>query len=142
MCNKISRIIMGACALMCASLQMSAETVTLKRYEVNVKDFTSLDVVDSYNVEYRCSEDSAGMAVYETTAEMADNIIFENNKGKLSIQKPFHQPGELSEGLPTIAVYYPERRNTRQALMNLHRSEMIFHYCLLHMQSVYTSRLP
>ena len=69
----------------------SAEkTQTKKRYEVKVGDFTSLDIENSYNVDYKCSHDSAGLAVFVTTPDLADKIIFENNnKGKLSIEKPF-----------------------------------------------------
>ncbi|MBD5224572.1 MAG: hypothetical protein HDS68_01220 [Bacteroidales bacterium] len=77
-----------------------------KRYELKVGDFTKLDVEDSFNVEYRCSHDSAGLAVYTTVPSLADKIIFENNnKGKLKIEKPFRQDGQLDEGLPTITVY-------------------------------------
>lgn len=82
-----------------------AATKTVKHYELKVNDFTHLDVEDGFNVDYRCSEDSAGMAVFETTQQIADCIMFENNKGKLTIQKPFHGEGELSHGLPVIKVY-------------------------------------
>ena len=85
----------------------SAEkTQTTKRYEVKVGDFTSLDIENSYNVDYKCSHDSAGLAVFVTTPDLADKIIFENNnKGKLSIEKPFRPEGDLDKGLPTITVY-------------------------------------
>lgn len=102
--NNLIIFITALLTLMGAQEVMGAST-KVKRYELKVNDFTSLDVEDGYNVDYRCSEDSAGMAVYETTPRIADAIIFENNKGKLTIQKPFHGEGELSEGLPTIRVY-------------------------------------
>lgn len=102
--NRLILIITTAMAML-AGLTADGATATVKKYELKVNDFTYLDVEDGYNVDYRCSEDSAGMAVFETTPQIADAIIFENKKGKLTIQKPFHGDGELSEGLPTIHVY-------------------------------------
>lgn len=75
-------------------------------YALNVKDFTQLVVDDGFNVEYKSSADSAGMAVFHAPKNIADKIIFENNnKGKLVIQKSFHEEDELVEGLPVITVY-------------------------------------
>lgn len=106
MSNKlIVTALTAAVMTLCSALAAGAATATVKKYELKVNDFTYLDVEDGYNVDYRCSEDSAGMAVFETTKEIADAIIFENRKGKLTIQKPFHGEGELSIGLPTIRVY-------------------------------------
>lgn len=80
--------------------------VNLKRYEIKVGDFTQLDVENGFNVDYKCSHDSAGMAVFTTSPELADKIIFENNnKGKLSVEKPFDTTGTPVEGLPLITVY-------------------------------------
>lgn len=87
-------------------LQTAHETDVLGHYELNIGDFSNLNVVDGLNVEYHCSQDSAGMVLFETTRDIAANILFENNKkGKLTIQKQFHQEDELQTGLPTIHVY-------------------------------------
>ncbi len=76
------------------------------RYELKVGDFTRLVVDDGINVEYNCSEDSAGMAVYETSRSVADQLIFDfSKKDRLLIQKQFHGEGELLEGLPVVKVY-------------------------------------
>ncbi len=76
------------------------------RYELKVGDFDRLVVDDGINVEYRCSEDSAGIAVYETTRSVADQLIFDFSKeGRLLIQKQFHNEGALMQGLPVVRVY-------------------------------------
>lgn len=83
---------------------MFAEEV--HRYELQVGDFNRLVLDDGINVEYICSEDSAGIAVYETSRSIADQLIFNYEKqGRLLIQKQFHGEGELMEGLPVVRVY-------------------------------------
>jgi len=78
----------------------------VNRYELNVGEFDRLSVEDGINVEYYCSADSAGYAVYETTKDIADQLIFDfSKKGRLLIQKQFHGEGELSVGLPVVRVY-------------------------------------
>lgn len=77
-----------------------------KRYELKVGDFSHLIVDDSFNVEYRSDDSKAGMAEFTTTPDIADKIIFENNKkGKLTVQKAFYEGEEMRIGLPTITVY-------------------------------------
>ncbi len=99
-----------------ASAETTGKPQTTKRYEVKVGDFTSLDIENSYNVDYKCSHDSAGLAVFVTTPDLADKIIFENNnKGRLSIEKPFRPEGSLDEGLPTITVYSRFLKDVRNA---------------------------
>lgn len=75
-------------------------------YELKVGDFNRLVVDDGINVEYNCSEDSTGLAVYETSRAVADQLIFDfSKKGRLMIQKQFHGEGELTKGLPVVKVY-------------------------------------
>ena len=77
-----------------------------KHYELKVGDFSQLVVDDSFNVEYRSDNDKAGLAEFSTTPQIADKIIFENNKkGKLTLQKAFYEGEEMRIGLPTITVY-------------------------------------
>lgn len=92
--------------LFCATSFIGVRAQGVKTYELNVKDFSQLIVDDGFNVEYRSSNDSTGYAVFSASKEVADKILFENNnKGKLVIQKAFHNDGELIEDLPTITVY-------------------------------------
>lgn len=78
----------------------------MQRYELKVGDFSHLSVVDGINVEYRCSEDSAGLAVFETSKAIADQLIFDSSKeGKLTIEKQFHSEGQLVKDLPVVKVY-------------------------------------
>lgn len=78
----------------------------INRYELKVGDFTQLNVVDGINVEYKCNDDSAGLAVYETSRQIADQLIFDSSKkGELKIEKQFHGEGELVYDLPIVRVY-------------------------------------
>lgn len=103
---KLSRILLALALLTAASAAMRADEQVISRYELTVGDFTELSVVDGLNVNYKCDPDSAGTIVFETTAGIADQILFENNKkGKLSIEKQFHAENEMVWGLPDITVY-------------------------------------
>lgn len=94
-------------ALIAAAMMFpaAAQETTVSDYELNVKDFSQLIVDDGINVEYRSDDDKAGTAIFTTSKDIADKIIFENNKGKLKIQKTFHEENELVTGLPVITVY-------------------------------------
>lgn len=81
-----------------------AATPPTQHFALNVKDFTELVVVDGINVDYiGCSTDSAGYAVFDTTADLASQIMFEPSKGKLKVQLANHD-SQLT-GLPTVKVY-------------------------------------
>lgn len=117
----ILKFTIALAAMMAATVMATA--ATLKRYEVKVGDFTQLDVEDGFNVDYKCSHDSAGLAVFHTTPALADKIIFENNnKGKLSVEKPFYNEEKPIEGLPTITVYsrfLKEVRNSGDSIVRV-----------------------
>lgn len=92
------------CGMVCGTTSAANDAVS--KYELNVKDFSQLIVDDSFNVEYKSSDELAGMAVFETSKKIADKIIFQNNnKGKLVIQKAFYEDDDLKLNLPTITVY-------------------------------------
>ena len=55
------------CAISAAMAQEATDSTTVKRYQAKVGDFTRLDVENSFNIDYGCSSDSAGYAVYYTT---------------------------------------------------------------------------
>lgn len=92
-------------ALALISVLSMAAADEIKRYEVNVGDFTSLRIINDINVEYVCNADSAGKAVYYTTANKASTFMFDNNsKGKVSIQLTTDE-SLAPKGLPTIRIY-------------------------------------
>lgn len=97
-------VVAAVCGMACCEAWAASGAVS--KYELNVKDFSQLVVDDGINVEYKSSDEMAGMAVFETTKRVADKIIFDNNnKGRLMIQKAFHEDGKMQDGLPTITVY-------------------------------------
>lgn len=88
-----------------AIIPLFAEGAT-HRYELKVDDFDRLLVEDGINVEYYSSMDSAGYVLFESTAKVADQIIFDSSKkGRLKIYKMFHGEGELTQDLPVVKVY-------------------------------------
>ena len=83
---------------------LAAQNPEKAEYRLNVQDFTELKVSDAINVDYHCSADSAGWAYFTTTPEMAQNLLFSNNKACLTIQLSPELAGQSVE-LPTIHVY-------------------------------------
>lgn len=92
----ISFILVAATALMvCAQAT---------RHEVKVGNFSRLMLLDDINVNYRCNADSAGLAVFTCTQEMANHFMFSlSDKGRLSIQ--VDDECERQGNLPTITLY-------------------------------------
>lgn len=75
----------------------------LKRYEVNVSDFSELKVLDGLNVDYKCSEDSNGYVVFEAAPDIASVIMLNNNKSCLELQ--ISTDGIDYVNLPKVTVY-------------------------------------
>lgn len=73
------------------------------RYELNIGPFSSLRVTDNIDVVYACNPDSAGLVVFETSQDIANMLMFNNSKGKLTIQVATEVVG--SPDLPTVYVY-------------------------------------
>ncbi|MCM1503757.1 MAG: DUF2807 domain-containing protein [Muribaculum sp.] len=96
------RFITALIALAAASLYMMAEG-DLKRYEVNVGDFSELKVLEGLNVDYKCSEDSNGYVVFNAAPDIASVIMLNNNKSCLELQ--ISTDGIDYQGLPRITVY-------------------------------------
>ena len=74
------------------------------RHEVKLGHFSRLSLLDDINVNYLCHADSAGLAVFTCTQEVADHLIFTiNSSGRLSVQvdDAFERQGNL----PTITLY-------------------------------------
>ena len=74
------------------------------RHEIKLRDFSRIALIDNLNVNYRCNADSAGMLVFTSTQEIADNLMFSlSDKGRLSIQ--VEDEYERKGSLPTITAY-------------------------------------
>lgn len=82
---------------------VSAYSADLVKYELNVGEFHELKVVDGINVVYSCHPDSAGLAVFTCPSSQASAFIFNNKKGKLSMQVSTEHVGVAN--LPVITVY-------------------------------------
>jgi hypothetical protein len=75
----------------------------LRRYEIDVKDFYDLKVIENIKVDYKCNADSAGLATFTTTSDLASVLMFSNNKNRLDIQTS--TSGVSYDNLPRITVY-------------------------------------
>lgn len=96
------RVICAAVVVICA-ITAHAESVP-SRYSLDVRDFTELKVTNGINVDYVCMPDSAGVATFECTNDLASLIIFKNNdRGTLSIELDTN--GFKYNNLPTVRVY-------------------------------------
>lgn len=99
------RILSIIAAILVACGYAAAEEA-IERYEIKVGNFNELSLVDGINVVYHCSEDSAGLAVFDASKNVADKLIFDTSKeGRLVIEKQFHEEQELVRDLPTVHVY-------------------------------------
>ena len=96
------KFIIALIALTAATLLMAAEN-DLKRYEVNVGDFSELKVLEGLNVDYKCSEDSNGFVVFNAAPDIASVIMLNNNKSCLELQ--ISTDGIDYDNLPRITVY-------------------------------------
>ncbi len=98
----MKRFITALIAIASASLYLMAEG-DLKRYEVNVGDFSELKVLEGLNVDYKCSEDSNGYVVFNAAPDIASVIMLNNNKSCLDLQ--ISSDGIDYQNLPRITVY-------------------------------------
>lgn len=87
-------------ALICG---VAAYGQNLTKYELKVGEFNELKVVDGINVDYKCNNDSAGLAVFTSLPEKASAFIFNNKNGKLSMQISTESVG--MKDMPTVTVY-------------------------------------
>lgn len=79
----------------------SAQEVS--RYELDIKDFSELKVIEGINVNYVCNTDSAGRAVFIADDKMASILMFSNSKGRLEMQ--IATDGIDYDNIPTVTVY-------------------------------------
>lgn len=79
---------------------------SISRYELDIKDFTELMVVDGVNVDYKSNPDSAGKAVFHASSDIASVIMFSNNgKQKLEVKLTEAETSVEYNNLPTVTIY-------------------------------------
>lgn len=88
-------IIAAACSIAAANAQE-------KDYRLDIGDFHELTVANNIPILYKNSVDSAGMALYTCTPDVASTIAFSNDKAKLKIQ--YNQDSEITN-VPVITLY-------------------------------------
>lgn len=89
-------------ALLCSAVAFADSGIA--PYELNVKEFDELKVVDGINVEYFCNPEKAGLVAFEASPDVASAIIFEpNGKGKLEVKLAVRD--QKYTNLPTVRVY-------------------------------------
>ena len=89
--------------LLTLSLSVAAVAADLTKYEIKVGDFSELKVTDGVNVDYRCSADSAGYAVFTCRSEVVSSLILSSSGRKLNIQVSTEDSRPVA--LPRITVY-------------------------------------
>ena len=80
------------------------EVEGVHRYEVSVGDFSKLKITNDLNVEYVLNPDSAGIAVFHTTRDKVNSILFSNKKSRLVIEVSTEDANKPSN-LPVVRVY-------------------------------------
>ncbi len=75
----------------------------MRRYELDVKDFNELIVIEGLRVDYRCNPDSAGYVSFVTSPDIASVLMFTNEKSRLEMQ--ISTDGIDYDNLPLINVY-------------------------------------
>ncbi len=94
----------GLISIVCVFILAFVASAQVSRHQVKVGNFTRLALLDDINVDYRCNADSAGLAVFHGSNEIADHLIMNvSDKGQLTIQVDdiFEREGNL----PSITIY-------------------------------------
>lgn len=96
-----NRLLISVLLIAMTSLMAGAQA---KHFVIKVGNFERLALVDNINVNYHCNPDSAGLAVFDCTQDVADGLIFRlSSTGRLSIQ--VENETEYHSQLPTITLY-------------------------------------
>lgn len=76
----------------------------MRHYEIEVDDFERLIVIDDIEVEYTSDASKAGLAVFDATPSVAENIIFNTrSENTIAIQLGTEIMG--LDNLPVIRIY-------------------------------------
>lgn len=74
-------------------------------YKLKVGEFSQLTVIAPLNVDYICSPDSAGMAVFTCDPSVASALMFNVNGSKLTVRTMADENTPSPDRLPRIKVY-------------------------------------
>ncbi|MDE5801254.1 MAG: DUF2807 domain-containing protein [Paramuribaculum sp.] len=96
--NKTLRILLALC--LATAINAVGQS---HHYHLPLADFNELVVLDAINVEYRCDPARAGLIEFESDWDCVSSVVFENNKGKLTVQ--LAERNEKTPGLPTVLIY-------------------------------------
>ena len=94
----MKRVLFSLIAFMAAVAGMAQQ-----KYNVDVKDFGELKVMDGINVVWKCSADSAGMVSFTADPYMVPNILLSNNKNQLKVA--LQDTDFPLKRIPVITVY-------------------------------------
>lgn len=72
-------------------------------FSIRIGQFDRLNIVDDINVIYHCNPDSTGYAYWRAATDLRDCFIFNENKGKLTVQVSTDKCGR--KDLPTLHLY-------------------------------------
>lgn len=97
------RLLLASAIITLLGVGVSTAADDLRKYELDVKDFNELIVIEGLRVDYRCNPDSAGYVSFVTTPDIASVLMFTNNKSKLEMQ--IATDGIDYDNLPLINVY-------------------------------------
>ena len=95
----------AAVTLAAAITLAMATPATAADYELNVKPFEELQVVNGINVTYRCNTDSAGYVRFSCDPDISSMVLFSNNKNKLKIELSDEITDAQRQRLPTVTVF-------------------------------------
>lgn len=107
--------------LVCA-IQFIPVSAVVTDQKLDVNDFSELVVVDGVNVDYFCSPDSAGMAIFSCEPEMASHIIFTHKNDRLTIRTDADE--QPVANVPRIRVYSSSLsrvENSGDSTLRVHR---------------------
>ncbi|MCM1022225.1 MAG: DUF2807 domain-containing protein [Muribaculum sp.] len=96
-------LIKSIVAIMLITGNMLASAADVKKYEINVGEFTELKVANSLRVDYRVSEDSCGLVVFNATPDQASAIIASVNNNCLTMRSSTDDVAVAT--LPAVTVY-------------------------------------
>lgn len=98
----IQKLFLFGVAILCGTIAIKSAN-NERRYELDVKDFSELRVIEGLSVDYKYSADSAGYVTFTSSPDLASVLMFTNNKNRLDIQ--ISTDGIDYQNLPRITVY-------------------------------------
>lgn len=116
----MNKILISLFAVLASAFFMNAQK---SLYKLDVGDFSEFKVNDGINVEYNCSNDSAGWVYFECDPITAQMLMFTNKKNTLIIQ--IASDGAVVKDLPTLKIYsmtLQKVENSGDSLVRIHNT--------------------